>query len=295
MKRLGPVLPIAILLVPFLLPRNVPAQDQQPGWEIFSPSEEAPKTETTLDPEDDPGLPKPKYSLDELTSPSSQDPDVYIRFSPGAEESVRETVPEPTSEADVEEPHMGSAAAEPDGVVSPARLRGTTSDLTAGTLSDIENQIPVVNTYAEYQRALANRTPEIIFEGKRWVYSELESTYVDPRFRGVEEARRLNGVLPGGASAAAVPAATGAMPLQPQPWYQPAQENLQPLPGAYGWDPNLTVPTTPGEYMQETAPPGGIVREAPSRTGTSRRRANQEPLPKNGYGLPIRRRPSYGN
>jgi hypothetical protein len=166
------------------------AQEREPAWEIFAEPEQPDGTTYDLDDFD---IPKPKYSLDELVEPPSTDPDVYIRFSAGAKSQPAAPLPEGAS-AETQPP-----AESPFSPVLETVEKGEDISLPSGFAEDasgytplhaVEAQIPIVRTYQDYRKALENRTPEILFEGKRWVFSEAQGKYVDPLAAALEEARR---------------------------------------------------------------------------------------------------------
>jgi len=213
----------------------LPAQERDPGWEIFSPTEQQRDEGLTLDPEDDPGVPKPEFSLDELSNPTSYDPDVFIRYSAGREKSDEQSAePAPRVEPPAEQKRENTLPVPPGGTPEASENRGMVSPITTERLTNLKSPIPVVNTRAEYREALANREPEILFEGKRWVFSEETGGYVDPRAAALEEARRVQQALR--AERSEIVPATGAYgyPGYPGPWpevqtpgtFQPPAEPL---------------------------------------------------------------------
>lgn len=161
------------------------AEERPPAWEIFAEPEASEGTTFSLDLEE-PSTP-PKYSLDELVEPQVTDPDVYIRFSAGSKGEAPSAPPEETA-PDSSAPPSPVSPEPSERPSSPASLPSRGGGYIP--LHSVKPEAPIVRNYQEYRTALENRTPEILFEGKRWVYSESEQRYVDPLQAALEEARR---------------------------------------------------------------------------------------------------------
>lgn len=198
------------------------AQERTPAWEIFAEPETPPDAGLGLEIEEPPP-PPPKYTLDELVQPRVSDPDVYIRYSPGE--------PAPAEAVPAEEPAAAPApVSQPTGAVSPPRRPGPRSLALPGAvggvipLRSVRAEVPIVRTFEDYRRALENNTPEIMFEGKRWVLSETENRYVQPEQLALDEARRTQAAMSPW-PAAPVGAATGfdafGMPYDNAALFQP--------------------------------------------------------------------------
>jgi hypothetical protein len=260
----SPGIPFLVLTLFFVSP--LAAQEAEPGWEIFAPTENTREgEELTLDPEDDPGVQKPEFSLDELSNPTSLDPDVFIRYSAGKGESSGEPRVEPPPEKAQQETVRELPAPPKESPVE-ISTEETVSTITAEQLTDLKAPIPVVETLAEYRRALANREPEIIFEGKRWVYSEERNRYVDPQAAALAEARRVQEAL----RANEIAPATGIYPLATYPGSLGVPETVDPraLPleeGIYG-----------GETDQYRVP--GVTAGREDREGSEGRTSKRKRL-----------------
>jgi len=270
------------------LSTGLPAQEDTSAWELFAEPEQGGEGDLDLDFEEA-VRPQPKYTLDQLVEPALSDPDVYIRFRPGRSEEAEEPAVEalrerPASrEMPATRPETG-AEARPPSAPSLALPPGTGSVVP---LRAVKPDVPIVRTFEDYMNALDRKAPEIIFEGKRWVYYEAEGRYVLPQHFAVEEARRTQ--MGSMAAAPGVGAATELSVFdippdlmiegEPPPWLTPDA-------------PDFPITRATGQYRVR-----GLQQRSLPRRGEAPTEAGPSPVPRfprGGYQLRgTRSRPSY--